>query len=227
MLTELHPDLYVQRVPYRALGLPLGRQLVVVRLPNGSLWIHSPIPWSAALRAEVDALGPVLHVVGPNRLHDECLREFQTEYPTAEFHAAPGLADQRMDIHFRHSPLGDEAHPDWASVMNQHLVRGMPRVNEVVFLHRPSRTLILADLAFNLGPEGPLWFKLLMRLNGAWGRFAPSKFCKSTMKDRAAVRSSIDHLLTWDFDRIIVGHGRNVEVNGKAVLKDAFRFLAH
>jgi hypothetical protein len=45
------------------------------------------------------------------------------------------------------------------------------------------------------------------------------------MKDRAAVRASIDRILAWDFDRIIVGHGNNIEAHGREVLRDAFSFL--
>jgi hypothetical protein len=225
MLTAFHPDLHIHRVPYRALGLPIGRQLVVVRLPSNELWIHSPIPWSPALREAVWHLGEVGHVVGPNRFHDECLREFQAEYPRADFHAAPGLAHARRDIRFQPEPLGNTPPAAWAGVLDQHLVAGMPRLNEIVFLHRPSRTLIIADLAFNLGPDGPWLLALIMKLNHAWGRFTPTRFSKSMMKDRAAVRASIEHILTWDFDRILVGHGANIETNGKAALREAFAFL--
>ncbi len=223
-LHQLHADLWVCRVPYRAMGMPLGRQLVVVRLPAGGLWVHSPVPMTPSLRRELDERGEVRHVVGPNLWHDECLREFQADYPKARFHAAPGLAALKKDVRFS-GELSDAPHPDWSEVLDQHLVRGMPRMNEVVFLHRASRTLILADLAFNLGPEGPWWFALTMRAYGAWNRFGPTALEKWMMQDRAAVRGSIDHLLNWDFDRILVGHGRNVEAQGKATFRAAYDFL--
>ena len=207
------------------MGLQLGRQLVIVRLPSGALWVHSPIPWTSALRAEVARLGPVRHVIGPNRFHDACLRELQAEYPDAEFHAAPGLAGDRRDIRFVARPLSDEPHADWAAVMDQHLIHGMPRLNEVVFHHRASRTLILADLAFNLGPPGPWFTAFVMRLNNAWGRFTPSRVCRSLMQDRAAVRASLDRILAWDFDRVLVGHGTNLQAGGKEIFRAAFAFL--
>lgn len=224
-LRQLHADLWVCPVPYRAMGMPLGRQLVVARLSGGGLWIHSPVPMTAELRAELTALGEVRHVVGPNLWHDECLREFQAEHPVALFHAAPGLAAVKRDVRFE-AELSDGPHPDWAGVLDQHLVRGMPRMNEVVFFHPASRSLILADLAFNLGPEGPWWFALLMRAYGAWNRFGPTPLEKWMMRDGAAVRASLDRILAWDFDRVIVGHGRNVEHDGKRVFRAAYSFLA-
>jgi len=223
-LQQLHPDLWICPVPYRAMGMPIGRQLVVVRLTGGGLWVHSPIPVTPRLVGELAALGEIRHVVGPNCYHDECLVEFQLEYPAAEFHAAPGLAKQRPDIHFG-AELSDVPHPDWSGTLEQHLIMGMPKLNEVVFFHAASRSLIIADIAFNLGPDGPWWFALLMRFNGCWGRFGPTQFCKSNMRDKAAVRTSLDRILTWDFDRVIVGHGKNLETSGKDIFRAAFAFL--
>src|SRR5436190_2197500 len=121
MLTQISPDILLCHVPYRAMGMWIGRQLVVVRLPSGGLWVHSPIPWSPALRSAVAQLGEVRHVIGPNCYHDECLREFQAEYPEAQFHAAPGLARSRRDLRFIPEPLGNVVHPDWAGVLDQRL----------------------------------------------------------------------------------------------------------
>lgn len=223
----LHPlsaDLWVCRVPYRAMGMPLGRQIVVARLPAGGLWIHSPVPMTPELRRELAALGEVRHVIGPNLWHDECLREFQAEYPAALFHAAPGLAACKKDVRFG-AELSDTPHPDWAGTLEQHLVHGMPRMNEIVFFHPASRSLIIADLGFNLGPDGPWWFGLLMRAYGVWNRFGPTPLEKWMMKDRAAVRDSLDRILAWDFDRVIVGHGRNLEADARRIFREAYSFL--
>lgn len=224
-LRQLHADLWVCPVPYWAMGLPLGRQLVVVRLPGGGLWIHSPVLMTGELRREIAALGEVRHVVGPNLWHDECLREFQAEHPGALFHAAPGLARQKRDVRFG-AELSDQPHADWAGVIQQHLVRGMPKMNEVVFFHAASRSLIIADLAFNFGPDGPRWFAALMWAYGAWNHFGPTPLEKWLMRDKAAVRDSLDRVLEWDFDRVIVGHGRNVETGGRQAFRAAFAFLA-
>ncbi len=206
------------------MGLPLGRQIVVVRLSAGALWVHSPVPMTPELRRELAALGDVRHVVGPNLWHDECLREFQAEHPAALFHAAPGLAARKRDVRFE-AELSDAPHPDWAGVLEQHFVRGMPKMNEVVFFHPASRSLIIADLAFNLGPDGPSWFGRLMRAYGVWNRFGPTPLEKWMMKDKPAVRVSLDRILAWEFDRVIVGHGRNLESNARHVFREAYAFL--
>ncbi|HET7536168.1 MAG TPA: DUF4336 domain-containing protein [Candidatus Didemnitutus sp.] len=226
LLAPLHPDLWVCRVPYRALGLAIGRQLVAVRLPRGGLWIHSPIPVTNELRRELAELGEVRHVVGPNCYHDECLREFQQAYPHALFHAAPGLAKKKPDVRFG-AELSDinVPHPDWAPVLEQHLVAGTPKLNEVVFFHRASRSLMLADLAFNFQPPAPFLTMLVLRVYGIWGKFAASRFLRRLVVNPTATRASLDRILAWDFDRIIVGHGDNIETGGKRVFREAFSFL--
>ncbi len=224
-LLSIHPTLRIRQVPDRIKGVQIGRQLIAVDLPGGGLWIHSPVPLDGDLPAELAARGGVRHVVGPNRWHDECLWRFQQAYPQALFHAAPGLAQDKPTVRFG-AELSDTPHPDWAGVLEQHLVRGMPGLNEVLFLHPASRTLILADLAFNLSGAGPAWNRLAFLLAGIRrGRFAPSRFCRAMIKDPAAVRASLAHVFAWDFDRILVQHDTNIETGGKAALREAFAFL--
>ena len=176
------------------------------------------------LGAELAQLGPVAHVVAPNAIHDTYLEGWFAAFPQARFHGARGFAKFRPDLKFNES-LGDTPAEAWAEIFDQHMIRGMPRLNEVVFLHRASRTLILTDLAFNLGPEMPLLSRVLLRVNGCHCKFAPSRLLKTTIKDRAALRRSLDHVLAWDFDAIVVSHGDIVKSGGKAMLRFAFAFL--
>lgn len=224
MLDPLAPGLWELNDPLSVFGMELGHRMTVVRLPDGSLWLHSPVAFSAELAAELAAIGPVSHVVAPNCVHDTYLEEWFAACPSAHFHGAPGFARIRPDLKFT-ATLGDAVLPAWADMFDQHVVAGMPRVNEVVFLHHPTRTLIITDLAFNLGPDLPLLTRALLRVNGSYNRFACSRLLRSTMRDRAAVRASIDKILAWEFDRIVLSHGRNVDVGGKRLLREAYSFL--
>ena len=46
---------------------------------------------------------------------------------------------------------------------------------------------------------------------------------RSALGDRTAFARSIDHLLSWDFDRIAMAHGEIVTSHGKTMLIDALR----
>ena len=101
----------------------------------------------------------------------------------------------------------------------------MPKLNEVVFFHKKSRTLIQTDLAFNVTQVSSLVIKLMLRLNGALGGVRATKVLRSLIKDRAATRRSIDKILAWDFDRMIITHGEVVRSGAKAELQAAYQFL--
>ena len=80
MLIKLVEGLHVLDVPFRAGGLELGGRMTVIRLPDGGLWIHSPVRFEPAHRAAVDALGPVRFLVAPNLMHHLHIpRRFQAE----------------------------------------------------------------------------------------------------------------------------------------------------
>ena len=57
-LRQLAKDLWVAERPQRFYGLEVGTRMTVMRLVDGSLLLHSPIALDAALRRELDALGP-------------------------------------------------------------------------------------------------------------------------------------------------------------------------
>jgi hypothetical protein len=224
MLHALAPGFWDYNAPMRVAGMHLGHRMTVVQLPNRSLWIHSPVAYTPALAAELRDLGRIGDVIAPNGMHDTYLEGWLAAFPEARFHGAPGFEKFRPDLKFT-DRLTETPHAHWASVFEQHVVGGMPRLNEVVFLHRATRTLILTDLVFNLGPEMPWLSRALLKLNDCYCKFGPSRLLKTVIKDRAALRTSIDHILTWDFDAVVVSHGDNVPTGGKEKLRAAFAFL--
>lgn len=223
-LVALDDGLWCARQPLRFLGLDLGAHMTVVRLRDGGLFLHSPIDPTPALRAAVAELGPVRHVVAPNRFHHLFAGRWDDAGPEVQLHAAPGLLDKRTDLAGAHV-LGDASHPDWAGELDACLVRGMPWVNEVAFLHRPTRTLLTCDLAFRIGPREPAWTRFWFRVMGAYGRLATTPLERLLARDRAAVRASIERILAWDFDRVVVGHGDPLPSGGREAFRQAWSWL--
>jgi len=71
----------------------------------------------------------------------------------------------------------------------------------------------------------PFLSRVLLKLNDCYCKFGPSRLVRSIIKDRAALRRSLDHVLAWDFDAIVVSHGASVKTGGKPLLREAFAFL--
>ncbi len=224
MLTPLAPDLWDYNEPLRVFGMALGHRMTVVRLPSGKTWVHSPATYSGELLSAIQRHGALAHLVAPNGVHDTFLEEWFATCPRTRFHAPAALSRARPDFHFTDT-LTATPHSDWADVLDQHILAGMPRIEEVVFLHRPSRTLILTDLVFNLSGEMPFLSRTLLKLNGCYCKLGPSRLLRSVIKDRGALRASLDHILAWDFDRVILSHGENLGPGAKEKLREALVFL--
>ncbi len=216
-MKQLHPDIWIADAPLRFYGLEVGARMTIVRLPGGGLLLHSPIAASDALVQEVKALGPVAILVAPNLLHHLFVDQWQRAFPEAATYVAPGLDVKRADLTIT-GVLGDEPEAGWEGALDQVPLAGFPFANEIVFFHRPSNTLIAADLAFNVGPTSPPLTRLVFRLGGSYGRVAPTLLERLLVRDRRAFRSSLERILEWPFERIVMAHGEVSEEGGREAL---------
>lgn len=224
MLRRLADDVWVTERPQRFFGLPVGARMTVIRLSGGRLLLHSPLPLDTALRTELDALGHVAYAVAPNRLHHLYAGDVARAYPDARLWVAPGLPEKRPDL-VHAGVLGDEAPVEWRGELEQAFFRGRPYENEVAFFHPATRTLILCDLAFNFGPRDAWPTRVLMSLLRSYGKLGPSKLDPLLIRDRALARASLERILAWDFDRVIVAHGDVQETGGYALMRDGYAWL--
>ena len=223
-LRQLAEDIWVAERPQAFYGLAVGTRMTVIRLPGERLLLHSPVALGTSLRAELDALGQVKYVIAPNRVHHLYAGKVAEIYPEARLWIAPGLERKRPDLQFE-AILDDESPDEWRAQVSQTFFRGRPYENEVVFCHHPSRTLLLCDLAFNFGPTAAAPTRLLMKLLRSYGSFGPSKLDPWLIRDRAAARRSLERILTWDFDRVVVAHGDILERGGHDALRTGYRWL--
>ena len=216
-----------------ALGLraPFPTRMTVARLTDGGLWCHSPIAPDQALFAAIDALGPVRHLVSPNLLHYAHIAAWKRRYPRAIAWASPGVrqraASQRIEVHFD-ADLADAPAADWADAIDQLRFRGSRVMQEIVFLHRASATLILADLIENFEAEKlPTGIRWVARLGGVVdpdGK-APLDMRLTYAGRKAEARACLARLRAWQPQRVILAHGRCYLDNAAAELARAFRWL--
>jgi hypothetical protein len=222
---SIAPDLWVVETPLRFRGIEVGRRMTVVRLASGSLLIHSPAPLSVALREALAQLGEVRFVVPASSMHGHLfMEEYQAAYPAAELFSAPGLDRKRKDLAFA-GLLGSAPDPAWSQDLDQAAVLGHRFVTELVFLHRPSGTLIVGDLCFRIGEGAPRPMRAVARAMGAYDQARPTPMFRLGLRNRIAARRSLDRVLSWDFDRIILGHGEPIEAGGPGALRDAYAWL--
>lgn len=220
-MQQLHSDLWIADSSLRFVGLEVGARMTVVRLPGPKLLLHSPVAATAELVRDVKALGPVAYLVAPNRFHHLSVHQWLEACPEASVYVAPGLDKKRPDLKIA-GVLTDEPEPGWAGTVDQVLVSGFPLANEVVFFHRPSATLIVTDLAFNVGSSSPPLTRLAFRLGGAYGRLSPTLLERLFVRDRSAFCRSLERILDWPFERVVVAHGQVSETGGREELAGGY-----
>ena len=217
-LTNLAPDLWIATRQFtNELGVVTSR-VTVIRLKDGRVLIHSPTPIEPDLRSEVENLGQPAALIAPNLFHHQFVSEWRSAFPEAKSFCVPGLPPKRSDINFD-GVLDDVSPPEWRGQVDQLLIKGIPHYGEVVFFHRLSRTLIVGDLVFNYTPA-----QAASDPGGADG-LGPHGRIRAAISDPNAVRDSIENILRWPFDRVIVGHGEIVESDGHARFRKGFAFL--
>jgi hypothetical protein len=209
-------------------GFPFSTRMTVVRLENGDLWLHSPEKINSALMRELTQLGIVRHLVSPNKLHHLFLPEWIEAYPEAITCAAPGLAKKRADIHF-HAELAAAPRDDWKEEIDQTIFRGSRLMEEVVFFHRSSRTLIVTDLIENLNPRSlNPWQRRIARVAGILspkGKMPIDWRVSFRLGGMIKARESLDQMLGWQPENIILSHGECVFGGGAEFLKASFSWL--
>jgi hypothetical protein len=224
MLSQLTEDIWevVDRVKIMpAFYLPC--RMTVVRLSNGGLMLHSPVALDEQTALDIERLGPVEHIVAPNREHHLFLGQARERFPDARVFYAPGLESKHPEL----PPEGrlDSEVAGWPDELEWMRIEGASDWNEIVFFHRDSRTLICSDLLFNLHEFEGWLTPWMTQLFGTYRRLAHSKLWRSKYDDVEAFATSVVEMLDWPIERVVMAHGDVVEDDCRPRMDEAFAWL--
>lgn len=212
-MRELGPGIWLHESP----GVPAVDSRAIVRLSSGGLWIHSPPMLTPDLKDELAALGTVEAIVAPNNTHSQFIEAWRDAYPDSRCYVARGIPVKRPALE-RFELIEDVAVKRWPDDFDIAVMHGVPLFDECVFLHRPSRTLIVTDLIQHYPPHTSLLGKFFFGPIGYKGLCqAPPILFDFIVHDRQALMNFLDVISQWQFDRIVVTHGTCVEQNAKEV----------
>lgn len=169
--------------------------------------------------AERAVLKTVEALVAPSLLHHLHLADARRLAPYAALWAPPGFAEKLPELG-EVNVLGRDPWPFYDE-LDFEVIEGAPKRNEVAFFHRASATLYTADVVFNIHGDSGWLSKLTLRAMGVYQRFAMMKPWKHWVKNRGAFLESMERVLAWPFDRIVMAHGDIVETGGKELLRRA------
>jgi len=246
VIRDVTPDITTLSVPFLRFGhIKIGGRGTLVKLKTGNVAVFSPVALTPNVKAKVQSLGPIKYIVAPDIEHHIFVSPWAEEYPEAEVIGMEGLPEKRegdpatKGTKFTHifsakNKLDQRITPEFDEEFSYEYVHS--HVNkELVFLHKPSRTLIEADLLFNLpateqysktgqNARSGILTKLFGGIMNTRGDMIWQKrflWYAAGGKDRPGFGESAKRIKQWDFDRIIPCHGDVIETGGKAIVEKA------
>ena len=231
MLRQIDRHLWVAEQPFKFLGIEVGTRMTVIKLSNGSLVVVSPIEINLNIREQLNNIGTVGYIIAPNLFHYLYLTQAQQIYPQAQTIAPPGLAakkpDLRIDRVFTQDPIEFDSELEYVRFegFRVFMPPTVKMIDEIVFYHPASKTLIITDSAFNFDRSFPFVTQLAAKILGSYQELKPYLLDKIASQDKQKLKQSIDKILAWDFQRVIMAHGTIVEHEAKEQLSAGYHWL--
>ena len=231
MLRVIDTDLWVAEQPMKYFGLEVGTRMTVIRLSQDKLVIIAPIKLQDEMIDQINQLGNMSDIIAPNLYHHLFLDQCKQRYPNATVWVTPGLQDKCPDLlidkilsdHTIQSLNGLEAAQ--VAGFNTLDIKGYMPLNEWVFFHAKSRTLIITDLAFHFDRQSSLSAQLISKILGGYQQLRPSLLEKIATTDKEQVHQSLQPILAWDFERVIMAHGSIIEQDGKRQFQRGYEWF--
>ncbi|AKT38043.1 DUF4336 domain-containing protein [Chondromyces crocatus] len=222
-LTPFGPGLWLLAAPLKMLGLQLGTRMTVIRLDDGSVVLHSPVVIDDTLAKEIEAIGPVRHIIAPNTFHHLYVGSARDHWPEARVYGPEALKKKRPDLRLD-TYLNENADLPFASELQPVTIDGT-LFHETVLVHKATKTLVSSDLLENFPDCDHLLTRIYLKVNGVYGKPGWSRILRLAYRDHKAARASMNRLLALDFDRVILAHGVPVERDAHDVIEASYKFL--
>ncbi|KAH7390265.1 hypothetical protein BKA64DRAFT_119141 [Cadophora sp. MPI-SDFR-AT-0126] len=258
VIREIVPGVTTVSVPFlRFNRIKFGGRATIVKLRTGTLAVFSPTPLTPLLKSTISSLSsspsPVSYLIAPDIEHHMNISAWHSAFPSSHVIGPEGLPEKRAKMHTKDKSVtlvpfttvftaqskkdGIKISEEFDAEFEYEFVDSHPN-KEIVFFHKPSKTLIEADLLFNLpateqyskSGEDPTtgWatrlFGALQHTRGdaVWQRrMLWYVFSKS---DREGFNASMRRINGWGFENLVPCHGDSFVGDGKGVFEKVMRW---
>ncbi|KIJ30807.1 hypothetical protein M422DRAFT_267638 [Sphaerobolus stellatus SS14] len=230
VIKQVAQDVWTFSRPFARMGIiPFGGRSTVIKLRDGNVWVLASTPLEDATKTKIDQLGALQrYIVGPDAVHYLYLSaRFKKAYPQAKVIGVEPLKDKKgvpkLDGVYGVDPsetkygFEDEVQSCYFSAFAK---------KDVAFNHIASKSLIEADLLFNL-PAREQYSTTQKKPFLYNHNFGPSSWLHQKLlwlagSNTATMKKDVQTVASWDFDRIIPCHGDVIEDKAKEAWKTAF-----
>lgn len=203
-------------------GIRQRARTTVVRLEDGSLLLHSPAPLTDALAEQLRALGPVRWLVVPNCFHHLGTPAAAALFPEAVV-VGPASALRRNKALKLHMQIHDAQFGEQVPEFEALPLKGVPFLDETVLYHRPTQTLLGADIVLCADAKDHWTCRFAARVTGFYERVRVPPDVRWSTPDKAAAALSIGTMLERPAQRLIVGHADIIGEGCREQLAGAWR----
>lgn len=229
VIREVVPGVTIFSKPFARFGLvPFGGRSTAIKLNNGDVFVFVSTPLSDETKSTLDTMGTVKYLVTPDSLHSLYITEYVKAYPNAKAIGVAPLIEKKKDIQWAGAFGKDEPGTTYGyePELTECYFSGFQN-KDVAFYHVASKSLIVADLLFNL-PAKEQYSKSKHSPNSIfaswlnpWAGFHKT-FINGVVTDKAAMARDAKTVASWDFERIIPCHGDVIEGKGKEAWTTAY-----
>lgn len=203
-------------------GVRMRARTTVVRLDDGSLLLHTPAPPTDALTQELRALGTVRWLVVPNCWHHLGVPAAAAQFPEAQV-VGPASALKRNKELRLHVDIHDARFGEQVPELEALPLQGVPFWDETVLYHRPTQTLLGADIVCSAHAKDHWTWRLGARITGCYERVRVPPDARKKIVDKTAAARSIQAMLERPAQRLIIGHGDVIDAGWRDHLAHAWR----
>jgi Domain of unknown function (DUF4336) len=204
-------------------GVRLRSKTTVVRFSDGALWVHSPCPPTDSVCAALDALGDVRWIVVPNRFH-----HLQTPATAARYPKARVVGPKSVQLRNPYVSLAmgadDPAYVRSTPELTPIQLRGVPFLEETVFFHAASGSLIAADLLISCCARDHWTWRMAARIWGRYGKVRTPPDVRMKTRASTAVAESIAQMRALPIQQILVAHADPITDRPVQRLAEAWEF---
>jgi hypothetical protein len=203
-------------------GIRLRVRTTVVRLDDGSLLLHSPAPPTDAVAKQLRALGPVRWLLVPNCFHHLGTPAAAAHFPEARVVGPASALSRNKDLRF-HFDIQDTRFREQVPEFEALPLLGVPFLDETVLYHRPTQTLLGADIVLCAGAKDHWTCRFAARITGFYERARVPPDVRRKVPDKTAAARSLHAMLERPAQRLIVGHADVLEEGCRDQLARAWR----
>jgi len=234
-IRQINPNILTFTQPFSRSNLfKVGLRGSAIRLANNEVFIINPVNAQedeTLIKSKLDELGKVKWIACPNTKHHLYAKKYKEWYPDAQMIGMEGLPAKKKDLKFDQI-LGITSSKEkfgYESEIESVYFSGFIN-RDVAFYHRPTKTMFVADLLFNLpaieaysvGKAQASSEKIPKSFMNPWSFWQKAFLFLAGLKNRKEMKKDLKKVSEWEFERIVMCHGEIIEQNAKDAWNSAY-----